>query len=300
MQRNDDTLRRQNPFTCGSRPTAPEQPSLAAKVEAGGDPRPSRDFAAEVELLESRPARLLDSELRTMSGYEEQQVEEFLHRRPETSSNTAALCNELLARCLVAAGRDPGSARTRIDELSVSERDLALLALRRRSYGDLVETLVDCPVCGEVNETRFDLAEMPLELGPIATRLRVRVCEPAVGDAAPLRLLGEAELRLPSAGDQAALLAAKLESSAQRRSWMLARVLLRLDCSEAPAGHASGGEGPFTATQVHELPVALRRGLERGLEQALPQLSLSLDVRCHACAHEFVSPFEVESFFLPS
>ena len=51
--------------------------------------------------------------LRPMTGYEEELVEE---RRDE--ANTAVLCNELLARCLVPPGADATAARARVRALS--------------------------------------------------------------------------------------------------------------------------------------------------------------------------------------
>ncbi len=284
MQRLQDIQRRTNPFRGPMlEGTKVESSSESVDVVSRAEPlspRPVESSEPELERLDPRPPRLFDRELRAMTGHEEQLVEEFCDRRERGGPpNTAVLCNELLARCLVAPGRDPDTERGRIAELTVAERDLAVILLRRRSYGDRVEALIDCPACHEANETRFDLAEWSLELDPIPTRIHVRLGE-----------LGEAELRLPTAGDQAELLAVERGSNARRRTWMLARVLLSLDTRR----------GPFLPEQLHELPVALRRGLARGLARCLPDLDLSLDVRCCACGHEFVSPFDIESFFLPS
>ena len=233
-------------------------------------------------LVELRPAELLADELRELSGFEEELFEDR-----QLAGNTAALCNEVLARCLLAAGRheDPparrqlGAARRRVAALTVAERDLALLALRRRSLGDRVETLVDCPSCGETNEVDFDLGQLASGLGAIAGRVELTLADGR-----------GAALRPATAGDQAELLALDLDSVARRRSALLARTLLRL----------GEHEGPFEPDEVHALPTALRRQLEAALAAALPDFELGMDVSCHACGHGFATPFEVHSFFLLS
>jgi hypothetical protein len=221
-----------------------------------------------------RAAVILAAELRELSGYEEELIGD---RR--FAGNTAALCNELLARCLVAPGVDPGPSRERIAALSVAERDLALVALRRMSLGDRVEMLIDCPECGETNEVEFDLGSLPLTLAPVAERIMVELADGRT-----------ATLRLPTAGDQAELLAAEIDNAARRRSWVLARTLQRI----------GGQEGPFDEQAIHSLASATRRQLEQALDEALPELELGVDVRCHACAFDFSTPFEIDSFFLLS
>ncbi len=287
MRETMQAERHTSPFSRSHRASEPVERVAVERVVAEPTPASNVDAAdlpptatLEPELLDLRPAQVLAGELRAMTGFEEELVEDLAARLDRESADTASICNELLARCLVAPGSEPSPRqRARVRELCVAERDLALVVLRRLSYGDTVETLTECPACGVTNEVRFDLRELPLELADIPGRVRV-----ALGER------GAAELRLPNAGDQAELLAAGIESLARRRSWLLARVLLRL-------GEQSG---PFTIEQLHCLPVALRRGLEQALERALPELDLGMDVRCHACAHEWQSPFEMESFFLLS
>ncbi|HVH97737.1 MAG TPA: hypothetical protein VM869_03465, partial [Enhygromyxa sp.] len=213
-------------------------------------------------------------ELRELTGHEEELFED---RR--LASNSAALCNELLARCLVAPGREPGQARARIASLTVAERDLALVALRRLSLGDRVETHVDCPGCAEVNEVEFDLGLLPTTLPGIPERI-----SGTLGDGT------DVVLRLPTAGDQAELLAAGIDGAARRRSWLLARVLL--EYADAVA--------PFDVDAVHELATARRRELEALLDAALPDFELGMEVCCPACAREFTAPFSIDSFFLLS
>lgn len=258
-----------------SNPFARERGSGSIEVST---PMPSREPESHAEPHSTRPARVLADELRAMTGHEEQLIEELLAPL-DGEPDTTAVCNELLARCLVAPAADPRPARARIAALTVAERDLALIALRRRSFGDRVDMVVECPACAATNEVDFDLGQLALELEPIAERICVS-----------LDGIGEAVLRVPTAGDQAELMASDITTLARRRSWMLARVLVEL-----------GERGaPFSLDDVHGLPSRARRELEDALTAALPRLELGMDVRCHACTHEFAAPFEIESFFLPS
>lgn len=256
-----------------SNPFALERGSGSVEVSTP-TPMPSREPESRI----TRPARVLADELRAMTGHEEQLIEELLAPL-DGEPDTAAVCNELLARCLGAPGADPRPARARIAALSVAERDLALIALRRRSFGDRVDMVVECPACAATNEVDFDLGQLELELAPIAERIGVA-----------LEGIGEAVLRVPTAGDQAELMASGITILARRRSWMLARVLVELGERRAP----------FSLDDVHGLSSRARRELEDALTAALPRLELGMDVRCHACTHEFAAPFEIESFFLPS
>jgi hypothetical protein len=212
--------------------------------------------------------------LREMTGYEEEVLEARLD-----DPNTAALCNEILARCLVPPGEDPAAARETVRALPVARRDALLIELRRRSLGSAISTRVPCPRCTEVNEVEFDLGE-----------LRFEAAEAPATVECPLDDGRQAELRLPNAGDQADLLDAGLSSMAERRTWLLARVLLRLGQEQ----------GPFPEDAVRALPMRVRRALEEALEAAVPDLDLGLAVRCHACGHAFGAPFDAAGFFLSS
>lgn len=220
----------------------------------------------------ARPVALTG--LRPLSGYEEELIE---RRRDEP--NTAALCNEVLARCLVPPGQDPGARRDEVARLLVAERDHALVALRRMSFGNRVDTEVDCPSCGKTSDIRFDLDDLPMEFLVPPSEIAVEL-----GDGRCARL------RMPTAADQAELLDQPLDTLAERRTWLLARLITAL-------GERSG---PLEAGEVHALRSDDRRRMEDALEQVVPHIDLSMDVTCSECSHEFVTPFDIASFFLLS
>ncbi|OJH34505.1 hypothetical protein [Cystobacter ferrugineus] len=238
-----------------------------------------RRRAAEPPRVEEPPRTVAASRgipalpLRPMTGYEEELVEE--HR---DDANTAALCNELLARCLVPPGADATAARTRVRSLLVAERDAALVSLRRMSLGDKVSSRVSCPACGREVEIDFNLSALPLSVAEAPERVEVVV----EGDI-------RAVLRLPTAGDQEELLSAGLDGESLRRTFLLARTLVRF----------GDREGPFEPEFTRGLRLLVRNAMEEALERVMPDLDLSMGVTCHDCGHAWSAPFDVPSFFLP-
>ncbi|NMO21849.1 hypothetical protein HPC49_34495 [Pyxidicoccus fallax] len=255
------TERLDSPFARA--PTAVEAPAAVAA------PRTERPAPPRTE-------RAPLTGLRPLTGYEE----ELLERRRD-EPNTAALCNEVLARCLVPPGEDPGARRDEVGRLLVAERDRALVALRRMSFGDEVKTALRCPHCGKASDISFRLSDLPLgaEGPPPPAELDVTLEDGR-----------EVRLRLPTAADQAALLDEAPETVAERRTWLLARLVTRL--GEQP--------GPVGLHEVRALRSADRHRLEAELERVVPQVDLSMDVTCSACSAAFTAPFDIASFFLLS
>jgi len=216
---------------------------------------------------DDRPARLA---LRPLTGWEEEYLE-----RHQTEANTGRLCNEVLARCLVAPGEDPGDAREKVRGLLVAERDRELVGLRRLSLGPDIDAHVPCPSCGEVNETDFSLDALPVDFESPPRRLTVEIAD-----------VGEVALRLPTAGDQEDVVDAELEGEAERRSWLLARCIERY-------GDREGVDLDFT----RGLPVRVRTAIESAIEDASPELDLEMALECSHCGTSFVAPFDVSTFF---
>jgi hypothetical protein len=216
-----------------------------------------------------------DLPLRELTGWEE----EFVDRR-RSSGNTARLCNEILARCLCPPGVEPDTTDlARVGELLVAERDRALVQLRCASLGADVNFESACTSCGATNEVSFSLNALDLDFdlpaGPIS-------CE--FGDG------GSAELRAPSAADQEELLELALQHAAERKSWLLGRVLTR---------YRTKSDG-FDPDFVRGLPLRERNALEAALDSALPDFDFRMSTRCCSCDADLKLPFDVSVFFLAS
>ncbi len=212
--------------------------------------------------------------LRAMTGYEEEFLEAHL-----AESNTVALCNELVARCLVPPGQDHAGAMETVLSWSPAKRDEALVELRRLSLGETVCCEVSCVKCTVVNEVTFDLSTLPPVPGESAESVD---CELDDGRRASLRPI--------NAADQAALVSRVFATTAERSTWLLSRTLRTV----------GSDVGPFSEDQVRAMPVAVRNSLSRELANSTAKLDLTMGVCCHDCGHEFSAPFDIVSFFLPS
>lgn len=212
-------------------------------------------------------------ELRGMTGYEEEVAE-----RRRNDPNTAALCNEIVARCLVAPGADIGEALDRARNLLIARRDEALIRIRQMSLGDTINTVVTCPACKKANEVNFQLSMLPVDIKDAPERVEVKLDDGTL-----------VAMRLPKAGDQEELLDETLHSESERRTWLLSRVILQF-------GDESG---PFAPDFARSLPVAGRRKLEAALEKVVPDLDLTMALTCTECNHPFKTAFDVAAFFLP-
>jgi endogenous inhibitor of DNA gyrase (YacG/DUF329 family) len=245
--------------------------TMRERVESPLRPRtPAADEPAATPAA-GTPPRL---ELRELTGWEEEYLE-----RNQAEPNTARVCNEVLARCLVGPGDDATAARRTVRDLLVAERDRELVALRRLSLGPDVSARVPCPTCGEISEADFSLDVLPLEFESPPRELTVEVPE-----------VGKVVLRLPTAGDQEDLLDAGFESEAERRSWLLAR------CVERYGDQA----GAFDLDFARALPMSTRTALESAIEERLPDLELEMAVDCSHCGAPITAPFDVPIFFFSS
>lgn len=208
--------------------------------------------------------------LRELSGWEEEYLE-----RHGGEANTAALCNEVLARCLVDPGADAAAARATVRGLLVAERDRALVDLRRRSLGPLVSAQARCSACGEQSEIEFSVDALDLGFDVPERRFEYETADGVV-----------AALRLPTAGDQAELADAGVQGDAEARSWVLARCIERY-------GDDEGVDLAF----VRALPVRTRAELEAAIDARLPDVDLSMALDCSQCGAPNVAPFDVANFF---
>jgi hypothetical protein len=141
---------------------------------------------------------------------------------------------------------------------SIAERDAAVLALRRATFGTTLASATACPHCGAQLEFALDAAALPAD-APAATELRVN----------GLRF------RLPTSRDL-------VEAGRCATSEDATRTLVRLCCfDETPAVLAQ--------TLVAEVEGEMTRLLD-GCE-------IELRFDCEACGHAWTSGFEICAYF---
>lgn len=204
--------------------------------------------------------RQLNAELRPLSGSEE----DWLARNP--SIPCAEAVTELLRRCLVTqdgSTLDAGLVR----QMLVGDRDAAILALRRLTFGNVIQAVVLCPACDEKMDVTFRTDGVAIEPGDVRPEYALPVGPP--GSAREIRY------RLPNGGDQEAVLGLDVVAA---RAALIARCVI-----------CDGGAA---------LDDAARDEVEAAMERAAPQVDLDLDLACPSCQAAFTLPFDTTAFFL--
>ena len=163
---------------------------------------------------------------------------------------------------------DPALKPDEVDELTVGQCDARLYALRRALFGDRLDAVVACPVCGLELELELELSALQ---PPLHERPPDRVSLTAGGYTVACRVPRNRDLRaLPDESEAAALRA------------LLARCALE---GRAPHG-AAAPMGELDDGCVDELVRALA-DLDPGVETAVA-------IVC-PCAHRFSEPLEIRS-----
>lgn len=152
----------------------------------------------------------------------------------------------------------PDDALDSLADVTIGERDRALLALRSALFGATLASVVDCPACG----TR-------LELAMDADELRVTPA-PAEVDGLGIRL------RPPTSRDLAAALLEPDDASAER--CLARRCLLAVpDGAEA-----------LDASELSQVQIALAA--------ADGASDIELDLACDDCGHRWTEPFDIAGY----
>jgi hypothetical protein len=196
---------------------------------------------------------------RVLSGYD-------IVRICEWGRDKHALDRALVLLRAACPGADAGA----LARLPIGRRDARLLALRARTFGpDLVFT-VRCPACTE-----------PLEFSMTVEQLTVR--PPGEEVEGTLALDGfEIAYRLPDSLDLAAVV--RVRDPLEARNRLLARCVRSVSAEDGPAPLGSVPEGVLAA-------LAARLAAED------PQADITFRLRCQTCRHEWVSVFDILTFF---
>jgi hypothetical protein len=153
-------------------------------------------------------------------------------------------------------------------ELAICERDARLLALRETIFGAQLNSLADCPACGECAEISFQASDLTA----------------ASRSASPgLEWSGagwQVAYRLPSSRDMLAVHGTPL---AEARRSLLFRCILSARQADQPA--------PADA-----LPPDVLETLARQMAEADPLADVWFALACPACEHHWQAPFDVVAY----
>ncbi len=210
--------------------------------------------------VEEAPQR--EALLQDLSGHDEEMLAEA-SRWPSAAARVSAL----LASTIKCIGRITPVDLEHARALCVLDRDVLLVALRRRLFGDRVVSTVSCPGenCGKLVDIDFELGDLPL---------------PNRSDDRPeydCEIEGKhVTFRLPNGGDQEAVAAIARINPEHASRLILQRCVDHFD--------------DLSPSQVEMLTIQMTR-----LD---PQLDTDFDARCPECGKDFTVHFDIQDFLL--
>ena len=151
--------------------------------------------------------------------------------------------------------------------LSIGQRDGRLLTLREQLFGPDLQSVVNCPACGERLELAFQVADITV----------------AENDQAEFSFSQNGytvRFRLPNSLDLLAV-SSDMGSSAPEQQ-LLDRCLLEVTHSRKKKGK--------------QLPAKIIEAVINEMAAADPQADVRLDLDCPACSHHWQSLFDIVSF----
>ena len=169
------------------------------------------------------------------------------------------------ALLLLAAGYP--KAPQDLAQLSVGQRDGLLLALRAAQFGQQLDCVAPCPGCREQLELSFDIAAIQAAPSKQAQTIRLR------------RKGYDVRFRLPNSLDLLAL-----EPGDEAQTTLLQRCV-------RSASHQG------KSISAGDLPDTIIRAIVGRMAQADPQAEIQVALSCPACEHEWLSLFDIVSYF---
>jgi hypothetical protein len=173
------------------------------------------------------------------------------------------------ARALAFAARADDTTSERAGELSVGDRDCAIIRLRRATFGDVAPCFVRCPSCTADLELEVDLAALDHSAPERPSELLVERDDFVV------------RFRLPRALDMLAL--ATIRDHHEAVDALIDACVLRAE----RAGDALVGR---------RLPDIVRDALAERIAELDPMAEISFALTCHACGHAWSAPFDIAGY----
>lgn len=190
------------------------------------------------------------------------------------------------ALLMLSAGHD-GVPSERLEELSVGERDAALIDLRIATLGDRLDVATECPACAAA-----------VEFSHRASALRVAGRRDGEAPSLELEIAGlRLRLRRPDSRDLARI--ACLPQGADPRRVLLRACLAPASADENPADGslADGNPADGDPVDIDALSAESLAEIAARLADADPQADITFDLCCDACGHRWPLQFDIGSFF---
>jgi len=179
----------------------------------------------------------------------------------------------LLQRALILlVATHPERQANELMQLSIGQRDLYLLQLRERLFGQRLLNTATCPQCNERIEWENKTTDFIADT--VADDNTVKTFELTTKDST-------LHFRLPNSLDMAAI--ANIKNTEQAQQQLVSRCLLE---------HAFASED-YAPTQ---LPPTIIQGFSEQIEHLDPQADIRIQLNCPACQHRWDVLFDVPRF----
>lgn len=186
----------------------------------------------------------------------------------------------LLFRCLVQLGAIAPVTLETIRSLTVGDREALLLQLRRLTFGNRIQCVLDCPNpnCGE----KLDLE---LEVANLLARSYSHFQPQYDTTFSTNRTSYTVKFRLPTGADQEAAAQLAAQDSDGSANLILRRCIERIIPSD---GHGKA---------LKKWPVGLARKLSAVMSELDPQAEIVLNLNCTVCHCSFSVLFDTATYF---
>lgn len=252
------------------------------------NPRPSvGHYRLPNGWMDESGVRHRDIIVREMTGVEE----ELLAGRGDVLPRL----NKMMANCLQQIGPHKCEGDVRIvNQMTVVDRMVLLIALRRASLGDDYTVEGACPACGAKDRYTLDLSGLKIvDADEYSSRL-IRLTAPSGNEFMLHVMTGEDELWL-----------ARARERLKGEGIVTLNMLCRID---EYAGHRierdlANRQGFMQSVAlIANLGMRERMFIREQIKRIEGEIDLSIDVVCKSCGHEWSSPLDVAGpgFFSPS
>jgi hypothetical protein len=250
--------------------------------------RPLREFEFELPVGYTDEAGRVHRSalLRKMTGREEMLLADRKLRQ-----NGGRLVTELLASCVRRLGELEPVPRDVVSRLCSPDRNYLLVELRKITFGTTMETVYDCPACGEANRSLEDLDELAVRRvdGEGARDVVVELDDGySDGDGA---LYTTMVFRLPTGGDEERVAGTLKANASEGMSALLSRCLVAVGDMPQPRREALGTK------IMTDLTLADRARIDRAFRRDMPGVDLLRELECESCGRRFERNLDLSSFF---
>ncbi|WP_028470011.1 hypothetical protein [Neptunomonas japonica] len=156
-------------------------------------------------------------------------------------------------------------------KLSIGQRDLLLMQLRERLFGQLLLNRSACPSCDEQLEWQNNLSDFMVPNGKHASDQHFELEQEAY----------QLQFRLPNSLDIASVVNSKSALSTQQQLLSYCVLEAKREGSDYEPEH---------------LPETIVQALMERIEQLDPQADIRINLACPECSHEWTVLFDIASF----